>query len=228
METVLVLFSANSEWKSVLAYAKPARIQSTPFGEFFQEKINGLTIVFVKGGWGKISAAASAQYGIQRWQPDLVINLGTCGGFEGRVERGTIVLVEQTVVYDIFEQMGVPEEALAFYSTDLDLSWLKEPYPQSVQRGRLISADRDILPEDVDGLVKVFNVFAADWESGAIAWVCRNNGVQCLILRGVSDLVNANGGEVYGDIDVFHRSTQEIINSLLDHLPEWILCCRIL
>ena len=73
MNTVLVLISANSEWKSVLAYAKPAHIQSTPFGEFFQEKINGLLIIYVKGGWGKISAAASAQYGIQRWQPNLVV-----------------------------------------------------------------------------------------------------------------------------------------------------------
>lgn len=228
MDTVLVLISANSEWKCVLAYYQPAQLLQTPFGEYFQEKINGLLLIFVKGGWGKISAAASAQYGIQRWKPDLVVNLGTCGGFEGRVERGTIVLVDQTIVYDILEQMGDPDEALAFYSTDLDLSWLKEPYPQPVQRGRLISADRDILPEDINRLVAEYDGFAADWESGAIAWVCGKNDMPCLILRGVSDLVNAYSGEAYGDIDVFHRSTREIMNSLLDHLPGWILCCRIL
>ena len=227
MDTVLVLISANSEWKSVLAYYQPAQLQQTPFGEFFLEKNNGLLIIFGKGGWGKISAAASAQYSIQRWEPDLVVNLGTCGGFEGRVERGTIVLVEETVVYDILEQMGDPEEALDFYKTVLDISWLKEPYPQSVQRGRLISADRDILPEDINRLVADYDGFAADWESGAIAWVCSRNNMPCLILRGVSDLVGAQGGEAYGAIDVFHKSTEEIMNNLLIHLPDWIHCSQI-
>lgn len=33
----------------------------------------------MRGGWGKIDAAAAAQYGISRWQPSVVINLGTCG-----------------------------------------------------------------------------------------------------------------------------------------------------
>ena len=153
MNTVLVLISANSEWKSVLAYTKPAQILATPLGQYFRRNYD-LLLIFVKGGWGKISAAASAQYGIQRWQPDLVVNLGTCGGFEGRVQRGTIVLVQETLVYDILEQMGDPLEALDFYKTVLDISWLKEPYPQSVQIGRLISADRDILPEDINRLVK--------------------------------------------------------------------------
>ncbi|RPI83169.1 MAG: hypothetical protein EHM41_16570 [Chloroflexi bacterium] len=45
---------------------------------------------------GKISAAASTQYIIDRWNPDLLINLGTCGGFEGCIERGAVVLVEKT------------------------------------------------------------------------------------------------------------------------------------
>ena len=38
--------------------------------------------------------------------PGCSFNLGTCGGFEGEIERGTLLLVERTLVYDIFEQMG--------------------------------------------------------------------------------------------------------------------------
>lgn len=226
MDKVLVIVSANSEWKSTLAYYQPAQLHQTPFGDFFLEKINGKTVRFIKGGWGKISAAASAQYGIQKWQPDLLINLGTCGGFEGRVQRGAIILVNETIVYDILEQMGDPAEALAFYSTGLDITWLKEPFPQPVERGRLISADRDILPEDINRLIKEYSAIAADWESGAIAWVCSKNGVPCLILRGVSDLVNTNSGEAYGSIDVFHQSTEEIMKNLLVHLPEWLRCIQ--
>jgi adenosylhomocysteine nucleosidase len=103
-------------------------------------------LIFVHGGWGKISAAATAQYAIDCWRPALLINLGTCGGFAGAIEKDTVVLVERTLVYDIIEQMGDSQEAIDFYSTAIDLSWLKEPYPQPVLRTRLVSADRDIVP----------------------------------------------------------------------------------
>jgi len=90
--------------------------------------------VFLHGGWGKIAAAASAQYAIDRWHPALLVNLGTCGGFAGRVEVGDVVLVERTVVYDIIERMGDPREAIADYATTLDLSWVGASPPSKGQR----------------------------------------------------------------------------------------------
>jgi adenosylhomocysteine nucleosidase len=88
----------------------------------------------------------------------------------------------------------------------------------------LLSADRDILPEQVGWLQEQFGGVAADWESGAIAWVCSRNKVKCLILRGVSDLVSPDGGEAYGNIKVFHKASEEIITDLLGHLPAWLDC----
>jgi adenosylhomocysteine nucleosidase len=187
-------------------------------GEMFIDR--GVT--WFHGGWGKISAAASAQFVIDRYQPDLLVNLGTCGGFEGRIERGTIILVERTIVYDIHEQMADPQAAIAQYSTDLDLSWLPDPLLGKVQRGLLVSADRDLLPADIPGLVKEYGAVAADWESGAIAWVAGKNKVKCLILRGVSDLVGIHGGEAYDNIQFFHESTLAIMKILIDELPDWL------
>lgn len=59
----------------------------------------------------------------------MIVNLGTCGGFRGEIERGEILLVERTIVYDIVEQMTDPEAAIAQYTTDLDLSWLGAELP---------------------------------------------------------------------------------------------------
>ena len=61
---------------------------------------------------GKISAAASTEYAIDDLNPRLGHNIGTCGGFKGQICTGEILLVEETVVYDILEQMGDPQEAL--------------------------------------------------------------------------------------------------------------------
>ena len=228
MQPVLIVLSANSEWRAARNYyredAGMNMLASTPYGEAMQMDIEANPVVFMQGGWGKVSAAASCQYGLQRWNPRVVINLGTCGGFAGRVVRGTTLLVTETVIYDIYEQMGDPQAAIKFYTCRLDLRWLKEPYPQPVQCARLISADRDIIAHEIDRLVERFDAVAADWESGAIAWVCQQNTVRSLILRGVSDLVDAEGGEAYGNPALFHQSSAEIISSLLDHLAEWLRC----
>ena len=48
---------------------------------------------------------------IGRWCPDLLVNLGTGGGFAGLIVPGEIVLADRTVVYDIVDQMGDPDEA---------------------------------------------------------------------------------------------------------------------
>jgi len=230
MDTRIVgLISANSEWRAVKEILAPTEIQSTPLGETFHFTLGTWHLTLFHGGWGKISAAATTQYAIDHFKPDLLVNLGTCGGFEGCLERGTIILVERTIVYDIIEQMSDSDEAIAYYSTELDLSWLKsEEQPPtndsklSVVRGLLVSADRDIIPTDIPMLVKKYGAVAADWESGAIAWVGKRNGTRCLILRGVTDLVSAEGGEAYGNIDLFHQRTREIMKTLFEQLPGWL------
>ncbi len=219
----VILISANSEWRAVRDAYPSAPVESGPYGEWFKTSLVGQKVIFLQGGWGKISAAASAQYAIQRWQPGLIINLGTCGGFEGCVERGKVLLATETLVYDIIEQMGDAQEAIDHYATHLDLSWLGQTYPMEVLPARLVSADRDILPGDVKMLRDRFGAVAADWESGAIAWVCQRNGVRCLILRGVSDLVAENGGEAYGSPEVFHNGTRKVMSKLLAALPDWLV-----
>jgi adenosylhomocysteine nucleosidase len=151
-----------------------------------------------------------------------LVNLGTCGGFQGRIEQGTIILVEKTIIYDIVEQMTGADEAIDHYSIKLDLNWLPRITPSPVARGLLVSADRDIMVEDIDMLIKKYDAVAADWESGAIAWVAQKNNQRLLILRGVSDLVGGEGGEVYGDYELFMGRTKEIMRRLIDVLPKWL------
>ena len=224
---VVVIISANIEWDSIGRIFPDADLQVSPYGQWFETHLDikggQQSVIFFHGGWGKISAAASAQYAIDRWSPNLVVNLGTCGGFESGVEKDTIVLVERTVVYDIVEQMLDAEEAIRDYTTEIDLSWLSGPYPHPVLRTVLVSADRDLVAEDISVLKSKYGAVAGDWESGAIAWVANRNKVRCLILRGVTDLVGAEGGEAYeGNVQIYVENTERIMNDLVLHLPNWI------
>jgi adenosylhomocysteine nucleosidase len=218
----VVIISANAEWRVVKELYPNLEIQISPYGEF-ASKIFGLRPLTVfHGGWGKISAAATAQYVIDHFKPDLLINLGTCGGFTGRIETGTILLVERTLVYDIIEQMGDGAEAIKHYASDLDLSWLPANLPFPTRRGLLVSADRDIIAEDIPMLIEKYDAVAADWESGAIAWVAQKNNIRVLILRAVSDLVGGDGGEAYGNLELFRERTKTVMRELFRQLPDWL------
>lgn len=224
---IVVIISANTEWKVIRSLYPNHEPQRSPYGEWFPVSSaigNGIEpVIFFHGGWGKIAAAASTQYVIDRWSPALLINLGTCGGFAGLIEKGTIILVERTLVYDIIEQMTDGEAAIAYYATDIDLAWLGDSYPHEVQRGLLVSADRDLVVGEIAGLQSRYGAVAGDWESGAIAWVAARNGTRCLILRGVSDLVSSDRGEAYGNHDLFIEGTTNVLRLLVNVLPEWIL-----
>ena len=222
----VVLISAAAEWRPVRAHFPDAAPFPTPYGEALALTLTvggqPASVVLLHGGWGKIDAAASTQYAIDRWRPSLLLNLGTCGGFAGDVAAGTLLLADFTLVYDILEQMGDPDEALAHYATELDTSWLREPLPLTVRRELLVSADRDIVGAEIDDLRERFGAIAADWESGAIAHVAARNGLRCLILRGVTDLVSAESGEAYGRPELFAARTETVMARLLATLPDWL------
>ena len=219
---VVVIISANGEWNAMKSLFPESKIEGTLFGEKFDVTLEQRTITFFHGGWGKVSAAASAQFVIDFIHPDLMVNLGTCGGFLDRIESGTIILVDRTIIYDIVEQMTDADAAIEHYSVKLDLNWLPRITPSPVARGLMVSADRDIMVEDIPKLIAKYDAVAADWESGAIAWVAQKNNQRLLILRGVSDLVGGEGGEVYGDYELFLGRTKEIMRRLIDILPKWL------
>src|SRR5437667_177930 len=85
---IVIIISANAEWKVVKSLFPNEKYQPTPWGEFFPTEIENqgkkTPVIFFHEGWGKTAAAGGTQYAIDRWSPEYLINIGTCGGFEGR------------------------------------------------------------------------------------------------------------------------------------------------
>ena len=218
----VVLVSADAEWKIVRALITGVSPTATPFGEWFAYEVGPgkEPVVFFHGGWGKIAAAGSTQYAIDRWKPRMLVNLGTCGGFKGAIKKGEVLLVDKTVVYDIVEMMGDSAEAIADYTTTLAVP--AGDLPPGVKRGPIVSGDRDLQPSDNDTLARKYGAAAGDWESGAIAWVAQRNAVPVLILRGVSDVVGPEGSETYGNLPAFEEGARLVMKKLIDDLPSWL------
>lgn len=222
---IAILISAIAEWNGVTPLFPKAQIQHFPYGECFDATLGQWQVRFFHAGWGKIASAGALQYILDHYEPDLIVNLGTCGGFDGVVKQGEVILVERTFVYDIVELMG-DQDITAYYASSLDLSWLAGPEPHPTRRGTLASADSDLLPEKIPFL-KSKGAIAADWESGALAWVATKNKARLLILRAVSDMVNERSGEAYDNIELFNERSIVIMKRLVEQLPDWLDIVRL-
>lgn len=216
-ESIVVLISSDFEWQTVKKVVSATEESKTPFGGQFTTELNNKRLVFFHGGWGKIAAAASTQYALDHLDPKLLVNIGTCGSFHQSLQRGDLLLADKTVVYDIVEQMGDPDEAIDAYVTVINTSWSKGL--KDVRHGILISGDRDIVQGDIRELRSKYNAVAADWESGAIAWTAKRNNIPVFVLRGVSDVVSESESLAYGDLDHFQEGAELVMKRLIDILP---------
>ena len=219
---VCILISASAEWRALLSHFSRVETFPTPYGETFTTSIANQEVCFFHSGWGKVASAGGTQYAIDRWAPRWLINLGTCGGVEGLVEINDIILAQKTIIYDIIEGMSSYQAAIDHYAVEPNLDWLGNSLPFPVKRLKLFSADRDIRPMDVPGILRHFDAAAADWESGAFAWVCAKNHKDWLVLRTVTDLVSDHFAEALGNADLWKQRTVQAMQVLLNHLP-WLI-----
>jgi len=214
-----VLVSANAEWEVVKTVFPNTRFDQSPYGEYFFGALDGENVLFFHGGWGKVAAAGSTQYVIDHFHPEYLINIGTCGGVEGRIRRFDVVIADRVIIYDIYPAMGEdPAEEISHYTTELNLP---PALPASAVRATLYSADRDLTPGSLREIEGLYRPTAADWESGAIAWVARRNGTPLLVLRGVTDLVSLEQGEAQGNEALFEKNAKRVMQELMGNLPEW-------
>jgi adenosylhomocysteine nucleosidase len=219
LKLIPVLVSASGEWDAVVSLLQPPSLQQSLPGAHFQTELAGQPCLFFHSGWGKIATAASTQYIIDHYQPKIIINVGTCGVFAGSSKLGEILLVTETLIYDIVERMDDPIAALNHYQTKNDISWITDPLPAGTRKARIISADQDIDYTSFDLLIKTYQADAADWETGAFAWVAARNHIPWLALRGVSDLITRQGSETDNEVDLWRSRLDQLMQKILSDLP---------
>ncbi len=220
--TIVILICSRTEWcvfKNLVEWRVLSENDAFETIELQSIHLSGVSVICCHSGWGKTAAAAATQFVIDRFRPDLILNLGTCGGIQGRVNPHGLYLAARTIMYDIVDRMNDQDNALLYYSSEITLDWLK-PFPDQIREATIVSADQDLDPVRVKELIRRFDAHCADWESASISWVCARSGIRCLILRGVSDMVSTLEGEAYADATVFNSGTDKVMGKLVHLLKD--------
>ena len=168
----------SNEWETTLKYFNKTHeeCEKFPFGEYFKTVINNKEVLVYRCYIRKVASAASTQYMIDHFNLERIIVAGTCAGVDRRYNQYDIIIPNLAVQYDC----TVIKEK---FNVNIDLSKLDFEY----KTGTIGTADKPLVMWNDYLILKENNITIVDTEAAGIAYVCKMNNVDILILKGISD-----------------------------------------
>jgi len=199
--------------QSMLTDVKSQEIEGI---EFISGRIGAEPVVLAWTGVGKVNAAMTTTLLLEHFHPTRVIFTGIAGGIDPNLEPGDIVIAKQTAYHDMgtlwsqgIEYGGVKsrmtgEPNPVFFPADPVLLGAAEEAAKSMTFGPVGLRTGQRPPKVVVGTVVTGDVFVAskeksaelakdlgasavEMEGAAVAQLCCQRGVGCLVIRSISD-----------------------------------------
>lgn len=211
-----ISIAAKREWKAVLDRFQINLDSCTeyPFGEYFITEINDENILFYRCGVRKVNSSAATQYMIDHFDLKKIV-VGTCAGIDDRFKNLDIFIPNKAVQYDctIKEQEPLIKDSFTVY---FDLALLGF----DVLTGTIGTADKAVVMWKDYLELKENCITIADTESAAIAYICKANNVECIIIKGISDFPTNEQEKQDEQLNTFSTNVPIIMNKIIDeYLP---------
>jgi adenosylhomocysteine nucleosidase len=157
-------------------------------------------IVLLKSGIGKVNAAMSTTILLSQFKPELVLNIGSAGGFDESLEVGSVIISDEVRHHDVdvtifgYEMGQVPQLPPAFKADERLISLAKEAVEEMGEHtyGVGLIATGDSFMNDPDRVENVRGQFpgmkASEMEAAAVAQVCHQFGIPFVVIRALSDI----------------------------------------
>ena len=168
--------------------------------EFTTGHMDGVDVVLLRSGIGKVNAAMSTSILLEKYTPDYVINTGSAGGYDPKLNVGDLVISSEVRHHDVdvtvfgYEYGQVPQLPAAFQA-DKELIKVAEEGAKEISdiqtvQGLIATGDAFMNdPVRVDYIRDKFtDLKAVEMEAAAIAQVAYQFGIPFVIIRSLSDI----------------------------------------
>ena len=197
---------------------------------FIKGTIENNSCVLVECGVGKVNAARTTQIMIDKYEVNIVINIGAAGALTNELNIEDIVIGKELVQHD-FDVTGAGNYELGevcrvgkFFKSDEKLVKLCEETINefkdknfNIKIGRIATGDWFAhIPERAKQIQKEFNADCIEMEGAAIAQVCFLDNVPFLVIRGISDTPNGNNEiDFHTYLEIVSKRVAEILKNLI-------------
>lgn len=175
------------------------RVERTSM-EFLEGTLDGVEVVIVRSGIGKVNAALCTQILCDIFKVTHIINTGVAGSLKNEINIGDIVVSVDALHHDMdvrvfgYQLGEVPQMGRLAFEADEKLiqtavTSCKEVNPDiAVYQGRVVSGDQFISDKQVkQSIIDNFQGFCVEMEGASIAHAAHLNHVPFVIIRAISD-----------------------------------------
>ncbi|AEH47092.1 5'-methylthioadenosine/S-adenosylhomocysteine nucleosidase [Parageobacillus thermoglucosidasius] len=201
--------------------------------EFSTGRLNGVDVILLKSGIGKVNAAMATAVLLERFRPDYVINTGSAGGFLSTLNVGDVVISTEVVHHDVdvtafgYEYGQVPGMP-ARYQADKTLIDIAKRSAQEINDVQVVTgliATGDSFMNDPARVEFVRSKFpelcAVEMEAAAIAQVCTQFAVPFVIIRALSDIAGKESNISFEQfLDTAAKHSARLVISMLSLLQK--------
>jgi len=183
--------------------------------EFHEGTMNGVPVVVVRSGVGKVNAALCVQILADLFDVTHVINTGIAGSLNAELDIGDILISVDAIQHDFdvrifgyalgeLASMGIREFKADATLAKLALETCAEVNPDiHAKLGRVVSGDQFICDKAVkENLIREFQADCTEMEGAAIAHGAYLNNIPFLVVRAISDKAD---GSAEMDYPTFER-----------------------
>lgn len=204
MKYIGIIAAMSEEIASIKKLMADVSVKNIYELEFTLGTIHSKNVVLVKCGVGKVNAARTTQILIDNFDLEYVINVGTAGGLNEKIEIGDVVIAEKLVQHDFDITAGGHEKGYIsgtgtyFYSDKELVNKSKKIIENMNEEFKAITgliATGDIFVQEIsvkDRIKEEFNADCTEMEGASIAQVCYLDKIPFIVIRSVSDKPNGN------------------------------------
>ncbi len=179
---------------------------------FYSGLLNGVEVVIVKSGVGKVNAALCVQRLVLEYKVTHIINTGIAGAMAAGLKVLDFVVSTDALYHDMdasgfgYELTQIPQMECSDFKADdkmldaatITFAQMAEAEGHEMVAGRIASGDQFISSREVkDKIKKICNPACVEMEGAAIAHASYVNKVPFLIIRCMSDMADDGHEEVY-------------------------------
>lgn len=169
--------------------------------EFYEGKLEGVSVVVVQCGVGKVNAAMCTQILCDCFEVTHVVNTGVAGSLCAALDIGDLVISQDAMYHDFDCHVinpnycvgQVPGMSVLAYPADQALmaaafASAEEQNPGHNRMGRVASGDQFICNKDQkDYIIHHTGALCTEMEGASIAHTAWRNGVPFVVIRAISD-----------------------------------------
>ncbi|NUW66335.1 5'-methylthioadenosine/S-adenosylhomocysteine nucleosidase [Vibrio coralliilyticus] len=198
---------------------------------FFSGQLNGVDVVLLQSGIGKVAAAIGTTVLLDEYQPDVVINTGSAGGFDSTLNLGDVVISTEVrhhdadvtaFGYEIGQMAGQP----AAFTADAKLMDVAEKALSQMEdkhavRGLICTGDTFVCTAERQAFIRQHfpSVIAVEMEASAIAQACHQFKVPFVVVRAISDVADKESPMSFEEfLPLAAKSSSEMVFKMVELL----------